>query len=237
MPSSRQLAGWLGRLSGERYPCEDCGCGCASATECWTHCCCHSEHQRLVWAIENGVAPPAGVVFSDEQWIAAANSVKPGSATCGLCVARIKAELRQGKATPRQGGSERSVASGCCGSKSAGAGGACRAKACDGSCGGSGCDSCGKSEHAEMAVSGGACCGGGAKSAVEHGRRGAAISALTCKGLVELLAMTLPTVGFGDVAAWIVPEPAAFVVQPCGEAEFESRNLEVPEPPPRIVHA
>lgn len=237
MPSSRQLAGWLGRLSAERYPCEDCGCGCASAMECWTHCCCHSEHQRLVWAIENGVAPPAGVVFSDEQWIAAANSVKPGSATCGLCVARIKSELRAGRATPRQAGSDRSVASGCCGSKSSGSGAECGVNARDGSCDGSGCVSCGKGEHAEVGGSTGACCEGGAKSAAEAGRKGAAISALSCKGLVELLTMTLPTVGFGDVAAWIVPEPAAFVFQSSGEVEFESRSLEVPEPPPRVVHA
>jgi hypothetical protein len=99
IPSPRVIMGWFGQLATERYPCESCGCGCASATECWTHCCCHTEHQRLVWAISNGVLPPPVVEFSDEQWIAAANAVKPGNAHCVMCVERIKGELRAGVAT------------------------------------------------------------------------------------------------------------------------------------------
>ncbi|WP_425395482.1 hypothetical protein [Aeoliella sp.] len=42
----------------ERYPCENCGCGCNSATVCWTNCCCHTMAERLAWARREGVRPP-----------------------------------------------------------------------------------------------------------------------------------------------------------------------------------
>ncbi|MFO0828502.1 MAG: hypothetical protein U0572_10190 [Phycisphaerales bacterium] len=47
------------RVPGDRFPCEDCGCGCGSAAECWTNCCCHTAHERLAWARANGITPPA----------------------------------------------------------------------------------------------------------------------------------------------------------------------------------
>lgn len=56
----------------ERYPCENCACGCGSALECWTACCCHTPHERLVWALANGVKPPAALEVSASQWARAA---------------------------------------------------------------------------------------------------------------------------------------------------------------------
>jgi hypothetical protein len=44
--------------SGERFPCESCGCGCDSAEHCWRNCCCHTLAERLAWAEKNGVQPP-----------------------------------------------------------------------------------------------------------------------------------------------------------------------------------
>lgn len=75
MPSPRFISEWMGWVSGERYPCEGCGCVCISATECWTHCCCHTEQERLVWAVRNGVTPPSSVRFSAAQWSAARAAV------------------------------------------------------------------------------------------------------------------------------------------------------------------
>ena len=40
------------------YPCRDGKCGCKSAFQCWTSCCCHSAKERLDWAAKNGVAVP-----------------------------------------------------------------------------------------------------------------------------------------------------------------------------------
>lgn len=44
--------------SAERFPCESCACGCASAEQCWRSCCCHTPAQRLAWAKQHGVTPP-----------------------------------------------------------------------------------------------------------------------------------------------------------------------------------
>lgn len=98
VPSPALIARWCGRLSSEQYPCQDHGCGCASAHQCWTSCCCFTPHQRLTWAIRRGVTPPPSVHVTDEEWIAAANDVTPDSAHCGLCVAGIKSDLERGVA-------------------------------------------------------------------------------------------------------------------------------------------
>ncbi len=71
-PAVRVLLTWLlvfavtgvgfGPLAGpatdERFPCEHCLCGCASAAECWSDCCCHTPLERARWALVNGVAVP-----------------------------------------------------------------------------------------------------------------------------------------------------------------------------------
>jgi hypothetical protein len=44
------------------YPCQDRPCGCASADECWHHCCCMTNKQKLAWAREHDVTPPDYVV-------------------------------------------------------------------------------------------------------------------------------------------------------------------------------
>lgn len=80
----------------ERFPCEDHACGCVSAEECWHDCCCYTPHQRLVWAIRNGVTPPESVRVSENEWIAAANDVQPDSATCWSCVETLLDDLSHG---------------------------------------------------------------------------------------------------------------------------------------------
>ncbi|WP_168567067.1 hypothetical protein [Crateriforma spongiae] len=52
----------IGKPTDERYPCEDCPCGCASAEFCWDQCCCHTDEEKLDWADRNGVTPPAFLV-------------------------------------------------------------------------------------------------------------------------------------------------------------------------------
>ena len=51
-----------GRKSGELFPCMNCPCGCRTADQCWRHCCCFTLSQRLAWAKEHGVTPPAYVI-------------------------------------------------------------------------------------------------------------------------------------------------------------------------------
>ncbi|MFN7876762.1 MAG: hypothetical protein ACK5PB_15685, partial [Pirellula sp.] len=49
---------------GERYPCQGSLCGCRSAYQCWTSCCCTTPEERLAWAIDNNVTPPTFAVLS-----------------------------------------------------------------------------------------------------------------------------------------------------------------------------
>lgn len=43
------------------FPCQDDACGCRSAQQCWTSCCCYSEQERLAWARSYDVDVPASV--------------------------------------------------------------------------------------------------------------------------------------------------------------------------------
>lgn len=45
--------------SGQPFPCQDHACGCQTAEECWSHCCCFTPEERLAWAREHNVEPPA----------------------------------------------------------------------------------------------------------------------------------------------------------------------------------
>lgn len=54
MISSRQS-----KESGEAFPCQNRPCGCRTAHQCWTNCCCTTPVERLAWAKSHGVTPPA----------------------------------------------------------------------------------------------------------------------------------------------------------------------------------
>lgn len=75
LPLPRRPAG------GERFPCENCPCGCATAEHCWRNCCCFTPEQRLQWARQNGVPVPAFVQA------AARSGEGPRAARCPHCVA------------------------------------------------------------------------------------------------------------------------------------------------------
>lgn len=96
LPSPATIARWFD-MTMDRHPCEGHTCGCGTAHDCWTSCCCHTPEERLAWAIREGVQPPAFVRYTQAQWIAAANSVKPGSASCGGCVAGVQSKLARGE--------------------------------------------------------------------------------------------------------------------------------------------
>ena len=57
LPSPDRLSRWFGYAISEPFPCQSHACGCATAHQCWTSCCCFTPHQRLVWAVRNGITP------------------------------------------------------------------------------------------------------------------------------------------------------------------------------------
>ncbi len=52
-PVPEVAGGW----DGTPYPCQHHNCGCRSARQCWTQCCCFSQQEKLAWAAKRGLTP------------------------------------------------------------------------------------------------------------------------------------------------------------------------------------
>ena len=65
--------------SDEPFPCIHCSCGCVDAETCWRSCCCHTTAQKLAWAREHGVIPPAFVLAEAEKPACCQRKVARGS--------------------------------------------------------------------------------------------------------------------------------------------------------------
>lgn len=70
----------------ERFPCEECPCGCASAAYCWDRCCCYSDEEKLSWAERNRVRPPEFLVQRVKS--KAASIVQSASTVPSCCQAK-----------------------------------------------------------------------------------------------------------------------------------------------------
>jgi hypothetical protein len=45
--------------SSQPFPCQDHPCGCQTAEQCWSHCCCFTVEERWAWARAHHIEPPA----------------------------------------------------------------------------------------------------------------------------------------------------------------------------------
>jgi hypothetical protein len=68
------------------FPCMDKPCGCATAEQCFTNCCCHTPAERLAWAKAHSVEP--AVLVALERRIAA--DATPPEPAGGCCAAKAK---------------------------------------------------------------------------------------------------------------------------------------------------
>jgi len=71
--AAKRLAGHAAkRLAGKDratpFPCMDKPCGCATAEQCFTNCCCHTPAETLAWARANKVDP--GVIATLQRRVA-----------------------------------------------------------------------------------------------------------------------------------------------------------------------
>src|SRR5579863_8725115 len=71
------------------FPCQDNPCGCASADECWRHCCCHTNREKVAWAQEHGVTPPDFVVVAAEQEGTSEHCGTHHCPACQKCAAKL----------------------------------------------------------------------------------------------------------------------------------------------------
>jgi hypothetical protein len=45
--------------SSQPFPCQNHPCGCQTAEQCWSNCCCFTPEERWAWAKAHNVEPPA----------------------------------------------------------------------------------------------------------------------------------------------------------------------------------
>lgn len=64
------------------FPCQDSPCGCGSAEQCWRHCCCHTDQEKVAWAHQHGITPPDYVIAAAEKEKASASA---GKSCCNHC--------------------------------------------------------------------------------------------------------------------------------------------------------
>jgi hypothetical protein len=69
------------------FPCQHHACGCATAHQCWDHCCCYSATEKLTWAREHHVTPPARLVaevaaIEAAPLLSSSKSSRPPHACC-----------------------------------------------------------------------------------------------------------------------------------------------------------
>ncbi|WP_145076870.1 hypothetical protein [Aureliella helgolandensis] len=92
-------------LSGDSvpFPCQSCACGCVTAEQCWTSCCCYSPSERLQWAQENGVTPPAYAVITESppQVESSTNSLATANGCSTGCCAAGSEKAVQSRETTR----------------------------------------------------------------------------------------------------------------------------------------
>ncbi|MFM1868495.1 MAG: hypothetical protein RL591_1903 [Planctomycetota bacterium] len=214
----------LGFESRERFPCETCACGCASAHECWSNCCCHTEQERIQWAIEQGVEPP--------------KTVRPS-----LLARYMRAKLEQAAVVVAQreqiatdelpsccrerAEQARAAAKSCCSSSDSDCG------ADSDSCADSGSDSCCSSG------SDSSCGSVGVQASAKRGQPlGPCVSPLGCKGVSSaLFAFAFPPAfpsaeldcRWLAVGVWVGRSEPVF--------DYATRILDAESPPPRNVTA
>jgi hypothetical protein len=67
------------------FPCMSHRCGCGSAAACWRGCCCMTLAQKLAWARDHGITPPAYVLAQVRE-----ETQKVASCGAGSCCPKRK---------------------------------------------------------------------------------------------------------------------------------------------------
>ncbi|MBX3360419.1 MAG: hypothetical protein KF912_10080 [Phycisphaeraceae bacterium] len=217
LPSPDLLSRWFGYAISEPFPCQSHSCGCATAQQCWTSCCCNTPHQRLVWAVRNGVNPPSSVRYTEADWAAAATDAAAETDHCSLCDAGVAHDQPVTRSMKTRTSREMF-----------------------GECGPiTSSEIAHSKDRAAPALSTNACETASAPDAscctsVSSLATLPSASPLSCKGLNPLLAFALPTAPPLAFAALLPPPPR---LPPFDRPENEAiatRTLDVAAPPPRV---
>jgi len=67
------------------FPCMDKPCGCATAEQCFSSCCCHSQAERLAWARAHGVEAVARAAIARGAVARPAPAARPVATSASCC--------------------------------------------------------------------------------------------------------------------------------------------------------
>ena len=103
-PTSAAAKLLVGKDRSHPFPCMDKPCGCATAEQCFSNCCCNTPAELLAWAKANRVEP--GLIAVLRRRVAAAAPEAPAATSCcaakrqATCCSDAPAELPQQPAEP-----------------------------------------------------------------------------------------------------------------------------------------
>jgi hypothetical protein len=75
------------------FPCMDKPCGCATAEQCFSSCCCNSPAELLAWAEINGLDP--ATLFALQRRVAATAPEAPAAEAAACCTTTASAPSHQ----------------------------------------------------------------------------------------------------------------------------------------------
>ena len=81
-PAAKRLAG---KDRSRPFPCMDKPCGCGTAEQCFTKCCCHTLAERLAWAKARGLEPAVLAALARRVAVVAVAAAEPGLPPVGSC--------------------------------------------------------------------------------------------------------------------------------------------------------
>ena len=88
-PAAKRLAG---KDRSRPFPCMDKPCGCATAEQCFTKCCCHTLAERLAWAKARGLEPVVLAALARRVAVVAVAAPAPAPAAGGCCAVKQQAK-------------------------------------------------------------------------------------------------------------------------------------------------
>jgi hypothetical protein len=85
-PAAKRLAG---KDRSRPFPCMDKPCGCATAEQCFTNCCCNTPAETLAWATAHRVEP--AVLTALEQRVASSSQLAAKATKSSCCLGKAPA--------------------------------------------------------------------------------------------------------------------------------------------------
>lgn len=71
------------------FPCMDKPCGCGTAEQCFTNCCCHTLAERLAWAKARGLEPAVLAALARRVAVVAVAAAEPPVGSCCSATPKI----------------------------------------------------------------------------------------------------------------------------------------------------